>query len=101
VDRLDAAAEVVVVHDVVVDQGERLDDLDRDRRGHQIYFPAGYRRERPVVGLAGLDIRQRLADQQRGCGSEPFATGFEDVSGGLVESFGLLERQVDIDRVVD
>jgi len=64
VDRRDAAAQIVVVHDIVVDERERLDDFYAHRRRHHIdLFAIDERRERAIVARKRLCRGERLGDE--------------------------------------
>jgi len=101
VDGRDAPSEVVLVHDVVVDQRERLDHLDRDCGAHHVDGVAVEGRELAEVRAQRVGAGHRLRGQRRHRRTEPLSAGFEDVPRRLVEPLRVLYRQLLVDSGVD
>jgi hypothetical protein len=100
VDSRNATAEIVVVHDVIVDKRERLDGLDRNRRREDIDLLAPRRGKRPILRRHRIDIRNRLGGQKEDRRAQTLAAGIEQIPRSSVESLGFFDRQLLTDRII-
>jgi len=100
VDRRHPPAHVVVVHDVVVDERERLYHLDADRRGEHVNRLAGDVGERAVVGRKRWGVGHRLGREEEYRRPEPLASGVEQVAGRPIEPLRMVDRELFTDPLV-